>query len=360
MVDFSAKYSGKTFRWSSVELQAKLEGLSRAEKKKVWVGRDLSVSSSSRFGRICWAVAKRFRFLREFFYRVNLESTANLLWQLKDQVEEVGDRRLTAIYERAVGKFDSIAPRYSIDLEEDTPSFLQYQNLFNRYFFGEIEPGRFARVGLTTHDLELCRKFVDGELRGLRRADRSELRNLLGSRWLTDIILYFYFYTLVQKSPNTIFMTLPANGIRLEAEDPQLIFLNHEGEAVDVFAADQVLGYVSVGAQHWTLMRIDHRTKRVEYYDSAKWDDEDELLPDVLNFLAIEAVKKGEEFDYSEWDIKMMNNIPHQNNGNDCGVFVCATAEMLSQGGRLSYSQRDMPAYRAKILADLIRSHLEI
>jgi Ulp1 family protease len=42
-------------------------------------------------------------------------------------------------------------------------------------------------------------------------------------------------------------------------------------------------------------------------------------------------------------------NCPQQDNGNDCGVFVCKAAEYIACGRPLTYGPADMPFFRKHI-----------
>ncbi len=127
----------------------------------------------------------------------------------------------------------------------------------------------------------------------------------------------------------------------------------------DVFAMDKVFFPINLDNTHWTLAVIYVKLKEIRYYDSMsgsgiKW------LKALLQWLKDETFhKKGEVLDESSW--KRINSgehrvlVPQQNNGVDCGVFVCVAADFIQDDLPLTYSQEDMPFFRKKITADIIR-----
>ena len=56
----------------------------------------------------------------------------------------------------------------------------------------------------------------------------------------------------------------------------------------------------------------------------------------------------------NEWNLSNSNNIPHQSNGIDCGVFVCQLAERLSRRAPFDFNQEQMPAIRIMMLEQLV------
>ncbi len=47
-----------------------------------------------------------------------------------------------------------------------------------------------------------------------------------------------------------------------------------------------------------------------------------------------------------------------QDNGFDCGVFTCKTADFVSRGARLTFGQEHMPYFRRRIAAELLTGSL--
>lgn len=83
-------------------------------------------------------------------------------------------------------------------------------------------------------------------------------------------------------------------------------------------------------------------------------------LKGLLQWVGDEALKKKNIIiDTQEWKlIDRKNHVPKQSNNCDCGVFVTACADFISDDLPLSYDQGKMPHYRQKIGTDIIRGSL--
>jgi len=88
----------------------------------------------------------------------------------------------------------------------------------------------------------------------------------------------------------------------------------------------------------------------IAHYDSMDRGDSDSFAEqqfnDVLTYLAMEAAAKNTTFNVLEYTRHHHPFSPRQNNTFDCGVFLCKTAEFISRGAQLHYSQEEIPYYR--------------
>ena len=77
------------------------------------------------------------------------------------------------------------------------------------------------------------------------------------------------------------------------------------------------------------------------------------VLDNLWQYLLDEKRDKGSTsitLDRAEWTFDLKPNIPQQNNGDDCGVFVCAFAKCLSLDLPFNFSFRDISNFRKHIL----------
>ncbi|KAG8237415.1 hypothetical protein J437_LFUL017522 [Ladona fulva] len=144
---------------------------------------------------------------------------------------------------------------------------------------------------------------------------------------------------------------------------------------VDLFAKDMVLIPLHLEI-HWALAVIDFRQKTICYYDSMN-GRKNSILQLMLNYLQEERMdKKREKFDTFGWQLKLVQDIPQQRNGFDCGVFACIFAEHLARGlvkdeikktstskCRSSYppfpfSQDNMPYFRKRMIYEILTGKL--
>lgn len=94
----------------------KLEQLGTlAGKEYAWIERDLNVSTPSTFlARWIWTIiAKRFNYLRELLYHVNLEDSASLLKSIGAEIDRANLRQVE-VYNTAVATFNKVAPRHQV------------------------------------------------------------------------------------------------------------------------------------------------------------------------------------------------------------------------------------------------------
>jgi len=77
----------------------------------------------------------------------------------------------------------------------------------------------------------------------------------------------------------------------------------------------------------------------------------------ILRYLNDEAYKNGVQFDPSQWKKRRMDT-PLQSNLYDCGIFVCVISDFLLEDLPLNlFSQDDMPFFRRRLCADILRGH---
>ncbi|KAH9318398.1 hypothetical protein KI387_020167, partial [Taxus chinensis] len=90
---------------------------------------------------------------------------------------------------------------------------------------------------------------------------------------------------------------------------------------------------------HWCLAIIDMRAKKFQYLDSLKGSDA-HVLHVLVRYIVDEAKDKtGQDLDVSTWEQEFVRELPAQENGSDCGVFMIKYADFHSQGLPLSFSQ---------------------
>jgi sentrin-specific protease 1 len=119
---------------------------------------------------------------------------------------------------------------------------------------------------------------------------------------------------------------------------------------------DKVLIPVHFNKNHWTLAVIDFKKKQFQYYDSLGGRNPD-LLEMLAQYVRDEAEIYSQQPKYStdEWERVTPSAIPHQNNGSDCGVFVCKYADYISQDLALDFSYNDIPYFRKRMALDIER-----
>ena len=131
---------------------------------------------------------------------------------------------------------------------------------------------------------------------------------------------------------------------------------------VDLFAQNLLICPIHCHGDHWTLALVNFYDKRLEYFDSLGGGD-DGVLAHLRHYLQDESIDKRKvAWDDAGWTdhswTPRRDGIPQQRNGYDCGVFMCKTADYLSQDARLNFSQDDMDYFRRRLVLEIKRKAL--
>ncbi|CAN8275009.1 unnamed protein product [Cochlearia groenlandica] len=106
---------------------------------------------------------------------------------------------------------------------------------------------------------------------------------------------------------------------------------------------------------HWTLAVINNRDRKFLYLDSLNGVDK-KILNALAKYLGDEAKEKsGKDIDVSSWDMEFVEDLPQQQNGYDCGVFMLKYIDFFSRGHGLCFSQEHMPYFRLRTAKEILR-----
>ena len=81
----------------------------------------------------------------------------------------------------------------------------------------------------------------------------------------------------------------------------------------------------------------------------------------ILTFREYIAYEYSFQFISIDWtniSIILEKNIPQQENGIDCGIFVCEYAENLARNSKFEFTQKDTDFIRERIKMEVILSKL--
>ncbi|KAM6121228.1 sentrin-specific protease 2-like [Pterocles gutturalis] len=130
--------------------------------------------------------------------------------------------------------------------------------------------------------------------------------------------------------------------------------------AVDLFKQDLTVVPINL-REHWTLAVLDLRKKTIKYFDSLGQKGF-EICATLHKYLREEScAKRNLDLTFSEWTLHTMGQryeIPQQENGSDCGVFVCKYADCISRDKPLTFTQDHMPYFRKKMVWEIIHQQL--
>ncbi|XP_078703251.1 uncharacterized protein LOC144928580 [Branchiostoma floridae x Branchiostoma belcheri] len=190
---------------------------------------------------------------------------------------------------------------------------------------------------------------------------RKDMHTLDGYNWLTDKVIDFYFKLIEERGKrqgNLKVFAFSIHFFNLLTRDGINEHTMKWAEKVDLFSMDLVLIPLHLPTKmHWVLMIIDMRTKSMSYYDSMGGDNE-HAFNVLRDYLVAESRKKGSEMNLSEWTACYPKDPPRQQNGSDCGVFVCRYAEYVSRGATIDFSQEDMRVWRMRMVLEILMKDL--
>ncbi|KAJ1407653.1 Ulp1 protease family, C-terminal catalytic domain [Sesbania bispinosa] len=106
---------------------------------------------------------------------------------------------------------------------------------------------------------------------------------------------------------------------------------------------------------HWCLAVINKKDKKFQYLDSLKGRDNHVLHVLAKYFVDEVKDKTGKDIDVSTWEKEFVEDLPEQENGFDCGVFMIKYADFYSRGLGLCFKQEHMPYFRLRTAKEILR-----
>ena len=131
---------------------------------------------------------------------------------------------------------------------------------------------------------------------------------------------------------------------------------------VDVFECDFLVFPRNITNTHWACVFMDMKSKIIWNLDSLGSSDR-EFSDVMLRWLRDEHFdKKKSVLDTKDWKIQgPPKTLPKQNNGVDCGLFLCMFVYFLAHGRiptTQDFSQRDMPMLRKLVALWIIQQRV--
>ena len=117
---------------------------------------------------------------------------------------------------------------------------------------------------------------------------------------------------------------------------------------------------------HWVLAVVDLKRKVVSYYDSLPGRDEN-VVRNLIRWVIDEAKNKlNEEWDITEWKEEYPSDIPRQENGDDCGMFMLNYARNVASftdedlaNNAFTFHQKDMVNLRRRLVLEVLKIGME-
>ncbi|XP_017088110.2 uncharacterized protein Ulp1 isoform X2 [Drosophila bipectinata] len=275
--------------------------------------------------------------------------------------------------EQAIEEYEKLRQErcaYEVGLRETMLNYrLPHKPIF---VIGSIErkpePKESTRQPLTD---ELLRRFTDLMQGAAQQVliskfnmniHRSDIRTLLGGKWLNDEVINFYMNMITDRSERRAGQ-LPSVYAMNTFFVPRLLQNGHDGvkrwtRKVDLFSKDIIPVPVHCNGVHWCMAIIHMRDRTIRYYDSMGKPNQP-VLDALEAYLRSESLdKRKKPFDTSCFRIESMPDVPQQTNGSDCGVFSCTFAEYITRDRPFNFSQEDMDYFRKKMVLEICGGEL--
>lgn len=188
---------------------------------------------------------------------------------------------------------------------------------------------------------------------------RADIATLHGLNWLNDEVINFYMNMLMERGEQEGFSKTYAFNTFFY---PKLTAGGHDAvkrwtRRVDIFAYHYIIIPVHLGL-HWCLCVVFVKDKKICYYDSMGGDN-NQCLNAIRQYLSDESrQKRNVQLDLSQWTSEIVKEIPQQMNGSDCGMFTCMYAETLTRGENITFTQKDMPYFRKRMVYEILKKKL--
>ncbi|KQS43869.1 uncharacterized protein Dere_GG26810 [Drosophila erecta] len=191
---------------------------------------------------------------------------------------------------------------------------------------------------------------------------RSEIKILTEGAWLNDVIINFYMNLLAERSekrPGQLPSVYAMNTFFV----PRLLQSGFDGvkrwtRKVNLFSKDIILVPVHHNGVHWCLVIIDLRAKTMLYYNSSGGGNP-RLMGALEKYLRMESLDKREQpLDTSGFRIEHAQDVPQQDNMDDCGVFTCMFAEYLTRDASITFCKDDINYFRIKMVLEMADGEL--
>jgi sentrin-specific protease 1 len=201
---------------------------------------------------------------------------------------------------------------------------------------------------------------------------RESMRRLKPGKWLNDEVIHYYFTMLanrdaeMRKAPRkrchffkSFFITkLLDEGVTNQYAYQNVKDWSKNVPGKDIFGLDMVFIPVNIGNAHWACLVVFVQERRIQFFDSLDGDGM-YYMDAVMQYLKDEWKSKnpGQELpQLSEWKkVRTTIETPKQQNGFDCGVFICMYADFLSMGYPLSFTQEDITKCRERIALSILK-----
>ncbi|KAL6626213.1 hypothetical protein ACP70R_029939 [Stipagrostis hirtigluma subsp. patula] len=232
-------------------------------------------------------------------------------------------------------------------------------------------------IPLTDEDEDSVRHALHGRNRRERLAvhepsniviTREILQCLNDKEWLNDEVINLYLDLLKERElrePNKFLKCHFFNTFFYK----KLITGGYDYKAVKRWTTKRKLGYSLIDCDkifvpihkevHWCLAVINIKDKKFQYLDSLGSMDM-KVLRILARYLVDEVKdKNGQQIDALSWKQEGVKNLPLQENGWDCGMFMLKYIDFYSRDMELIFGQKHMRYLRRRTAKEILNLRAE-
>ncbi|XP_047171108.1 ubiquitin-like-specific protease ESD4 isoform X1 [Vigna umbellata] len=210
------------------------------------------------------------------------------------------------------------------------------------------------------------RKILVAHEKSCIEVSREKFQCLRPGAWLNDEVINLYLELLKERERrepqkflnchffNTFFYKKLISGkngydfksVRRWTSQKKLGYGLHECDKIFVPIHKEI---------HWCLAVINKKEKKFQYLDSLKGVDT-HVMKVLASYIVDEVKDKtGKDIDVSSWEKEFVEDLPEQQNGYDCGVFMIKYADFYSRNLELCFNQEHMSYFRRRTAKEILR-----
>lgn len=185
-----------------------------------------------------------------------------------------------------------------------------------------------------------------------------DLKTLNANKWLNDEIINAYF-SLLQKNDSIIIDSLQINNflngshIKIKTWYQKNLFKSTDFNSIKFIIFPICINH------HWTLVVINIDDKTFTYFNSLSFDKKYEPDNKFINCIISGIHALFPSINIFSFHRYFPNDIPQQNNGVDCGVFICLYLRYLFYHDEFTFNQSMIHSFRLLIKSELVDNELK-
>merc|ERR1712142_763439 len=246
-----------------------------------------------------------------------------------------------------------------IKSEEDTVSGAEVVDLAEE--IAEVVDLTEEITPSNSKEVDIQRGSLDEYLNRRLNLTRRDFQSLSGSRYINDKIIDRYLQLIRERNEadfslpriftciTHLYVATVAKGVRSTVR-----WIKEDVRVKDLISFP--IHYEDLA--HWSLIAVETSTKTVYYFDSLENPRIYSMAPKIIKrFMEAYYKDKGETVTFR---IKRRADAPLQENGYDCGVFLCQYAERIARKSSLNFSQKDLDlsCAREKMTQELLEERI--